>query len=113
MRLPLELACALVVLALAVPAVADHDTFYGTLTPEPPPGGTMTGGGTGWNGGEWIYYPSGWWNQWFYNDPPYIDNWKEVWWDIILEPAGGTGGAQRGGVALRLQWEDVQDYFKG
>jgi hypothetical protein len=34
---------------------------YGTL---------INGSGSGFNGGEWYYYPNtGWWNQWFYDHP--------------------------------------------
>ena len=35
------------------------------------PDGTFNwGGGSGYNNGEWYYYPdTGWWNQWFYDHP--------------------------------------------
>jgi len=47
----------------------------------------IDGGGSGWGGGQWIYYPdTGWWNQWFYNDPPDPSRWKEVTYDIVLQP---------------------------
>ena len=41
------------------------DNFYITIDPE----GTITGGGSGYNDGEWYVYPSGWINQWFYDHP--------------------------------------------
>ena len=41
-------------------------------------GGLVSGGGSGYNGGHWYQYPSGWWNQWFYDHPYDPDRWKEI-----------------------------------
>lgn len=52
------------------------------------------GDGTGYNGGSWYYYDNtGWWNQWFYDDPPDPTRYKEIYYDIIIglgDPLPGT-----------------------
>ncbi len=44
----------------------------------------IEGWGSGWNGGEWISYPSGWWNQWFYNAPLDTTRWKRITYGIVV-----------------------------
>ena len=71
----------------------------------------MEGGGTGWNDGQWIEYPDPpdggepWYNQWFYNDPPDPERWKEVYWDITVEPQDPTDP----GVEVAINWSTVGD----
>ena len=43
-----------------------EDTFYVTLDSY---GYFVCGGGSGFNGGYWYVYPSGWKNEWFYDHP--------------------------------------------
>ena len=46
----------------------------------------VLGGGSGWQGGYWFYYPdSGWWNQWFYDHPfdPERDKIVTIEFDLI------------------------------
>lgn len=38
----------------------------------------VAGGGSGYNGGTWYEYPSGWWNEWFYDHPFDPNRWKEI-----------------------------------
>jgi hypothetical protein len=46
----------------------------------------LGGGGSGWNSGDFIYYPNTyWWNQWFYDDPPDPDRWKKITYDIDID----------------------------
>lgn len=46
----------------------------------------MDGSGSGWDGGAWIYYPNtGWWNQWFYDDPPDPLRWKYIDYNILAD----------------------------
>ena len=96
-------------LATSVWAQPKQDDFWIELDPD----NTLRGGGgSGWNGGEWIFYPDApegdWWNQWFYDDPPDPTRWKEITYDIditgqgfitvainwstLLFPETGTGG---------------------
>lgn len=45
--------------------------------------GVIGGGGSGFNGGEWYYYPNtDWWNVWFYDHPFDPERWKEI--DIVF-----------------------------
>jgi len=45
----------------------------------------LGGGGSGWNGGQWIEYDqTDWWNQWFYDDPPDTDRRKHISYDITV-----------------------------
>ena len=55
-------------LLFAAPAFSQQsmDNFYVTVGE---PGNVLTGGGSGYNGGEWYIYPTMWINQWFYDHP--------------------------------------------
>jgi len=56
----------------------------------------VTGSGSGFNDGDgmmdvtgnatpWYYYPNtGWYNQWFYDDPPDPTRWKRITYDIYI-----------------------------
>lgn len=51
------------------------------------PGGMFAGGGgTGAYGQGWYFYPSGWWNIWFYDDPLKLNNQKLIHIDMIVNP---------------------------
>ncbi len=77
------MASFVLICALVAPAVAGPTTDNFTVTIQPD--GSVSGIGTGWNGGQWIEYPNtGWWNQWFYDDPPDATRWKEIHYDIDL-----------------------------
>ncbi|MFW6153901.1 MAG: PEP-CTERM sorting domain-containing protein [Planctomycetota bacterium] len=79
----LMLACAALAAMLVTPAVAEPkvDDFMGVIQTD----GTVTGSGTGWDGGRWVEYPNtGWWNQWFYDDPPDPMRWKRIFYQIEL-----------------------------
>jgi len=54
-------------LLFAVPAFSQQiqDNFYVTVGA----GNVLSGGGTGFGGGEWYVYPSMWINEWFYDHP--------------------------------------------
>lgn len=94
----LLLFSAVVILIFSITTVSaapTEDTFKATIY-----GPTnVTGSGSGWTeptGGEpWFYYPNtGWWNQWFYDDPPDETRWKKITYNIdILEGliVPGTG----------------------
>jgi hypothetical protein len=74
----------LMVVAVAVPAAwggtVKHDTYW----LEVGPGQTPHGGGSGFENGSWYQYPTGWINQWFYNDPFTWDwKWIKVEMDVI------------------------------
>ncbi|MHC4595055.1 MAG: hypothetical protein ACYS9C_11530 [Planctomycetota bacterium] len=63
----------------------------------------VDGSGTGFNDGHWYYYENtGWYNQWFYDDPPDPDRYKVITWDINMEaPSGATW------VAIALNWSTL------
>ena len=78
-----SLVCILLVAGLSSSALAlpKTDTFNGIIEMD----GSVTGGGSGWNGGQWVFYPNtGWSNQWFYDDPPDPTRWKRISYDIHL-----------------------------
>ena len=66
------------------------------------------GGGSGYSDGTglgadqaWYYYPNtGWYNQWFYDDPPDPTRWKEITYDISIE----TWHAHSNQVTIALNW---------
>jgi len=89
----LSVGLAVLVLALfavsASAGVIHDDIFNASVFPD----GEVTGGGSGWNDGEFVYYPeSGWYNEWFYNDPPSPLRWKWIDYDISVVPGDGLGG---------------------
>jgi len=60
------LVLALLLFAVSANSQPRQDAFWITVGP----GGNMLGGGgTGFGGGEWYLYPSGWINEWFYDHP--------------------------------------------
>lgn len=57
----------MVLMLLCGTVLAAHDTFFATVNTQ---GAVVQGGGSGYQGGQWFFYPeSGWWNQWFYDGP--------------------------------------------
>jgi len=81
-----SLVCAAAITVIVGAAAADPvlDDFAVQMDGQ---NGFIDGGGSGWNDGDWVYYPdTGWWNQWFYNDPPDPDRWKEVFYEIVIKP---------------------------
>jgi hypothetical protein len=54
-------------LLFAIPVASEQivDNFYVTVGA----GNVISGGGTGYAGGEWFVYPSMWINEWFYDHP--------------------------------------------
>jgi len=55
----------LVLMLLCGTVPAAQDTFFATVNTQ---GAVVQGGGSGYQGGQWFFYPeSGWWNQWFYD----------------------------------------------
>ncbi len=71
------------------------DTFYITFGPD----GPTDWGGSGYNGGEWYEYESGWWNTWFYNGP--LD---ETRWKVIVGWIAVTGLEPTNSVTVALNW---------
>jgi len=106
MKLLQKVLCLLLVAAFAAPSSAEakHDEFYAVFVGET----LYEGGGTGWNGGEWIWYPqTGWWNQWFYDGRPDPERWKKIDFRIRIEPAlPDVGTDQR--VALAINWSNLE-----
>ncbi|MBN1257325.1 MAG: PEP-CTERM sorting domain-containing protein [Planctomycetes bacterium] len=61
-----------------------YDTFNASFEQD---WNITSGGGTGYNGGEWFYYPqSELTTQWFYNGPFDPDRWKRVWGSVSIDP---------------------------
>ena len=81
--------------------VVRSDNFVADVLPD----GMVVGTGSGWNGGEFVYYPeSGWYNQWFYNDPPDPMRSKWITYDMIVTP-GLIGDV--GGVEIAINWSTM------
>ncbi|RLD51398.1 MAG: hypothetical protein DRJ05_18450, partial [Bacteroidetes bacterium] len=59
-----------------LPYLLREDDFWANVTPE---GIVVESGGSGYNDGEWYYYPNtDWWNIWFYDHPFDNDRTKEI-----------------------------------
>lgn len=94
------------------PAVGQDGWLEDTYTVQLDADGNVTSsGGTGYNGGEWYYYPlTGWANVWLDNKMyrPYW--WKEVEVRMLLQPVDPSKPA-RATVIFNLAtppWEDLQ-----
>ena len=82
----LLIICAVLILtfvsssAFAAPTIDDFFvTFVGNEVSE--------GGGSGFANGAWFYYPNtGWYNQWFYDDPPDRERQKVTGQPRLLGP---------------------------
>lgn len=84
----LALSLAIVLCGFSVPALAAFDTFFATVDQD----GIVQGGGTGFMGGTWFYYPAtNWWNQWFYNAPFDPTRWKIIDLEFVLTPVAPQG----------------------
>jgi hypothetical protein len=78
-------------------AQAINDTFDIVLGPS---GEVISGGGSGFNGGFWYVYPSGWINQWFYDHPFDPDRAKIIHIEFDIAPGGGGIGQ----VVVAVNW---------
>ena len=83
-----------------IPASAQQvdDNFFVTVGQD---GIVLEGGGSGFEGGTWYVYPSGWINEWFYDHPFDESRGKiihiEFDW-VALDPAGTTD------ITVALNW---------
>ena len=75
----LTVGCVLCMAALAI-AEVHNDAFSVAMDPT---GIVFPGAGdnTGYDNGTWFEYPSGWINQWYYDDPVVPGAWK--WIDVL------------------------------
>ncbi len=80
----LLVAFALAATAASASAQPRVDGFNIVLSPD---NQYVDGNGSGWGEGEWIYYDqTGWWNQWFHDDPPDPRRWKEISYEVRITP---------------------------
>ena len=64
-------------------------------------GGSGFDNDTGYEKTPWYYYENtDWYNQWFYDAPPDPTRWKEITWDILIQPVDTPAGI---GVAAVLE----------
>ena len=101
-------AVILVFLAVSASAGPTTDNFSVTLAND---NQFVTGSGSGYDDGNgmkdptgyptpWYYYDNtGWYNQWFYDDPPDPTRWKEITYDIAI-----TG---LGNVTIAINWSTL------
>ena len=87
----------------ATPAVAVVDTFNVQVTDSNLPGG-VTGDCTGYQG-TWYPYPSGWWNQWFYNEDWDWDRWKEIDITMTVQPLDPGSDSYAYVIVGNASWE--------
>ena len=72
-------------------AMAATDTFYIEMGPDNVP---VLGGGSGYAGGTWYYYPNTmWWNEWFYNAPFDPTRWKMIDVGFTISPTDANSWA--------------------
>ena len=102
-KLMLVCAAALFVVASVAQAAPTHDDFYVILDGL---NMVLVGGGSGYNGGMWYYYPSEWWNQWFYDDPLDPDRWKLITYDMIIVPGATSPNVGSLLVEVAINWSD-------
>lgn len=91
-------------LSTVASAAPKHDEFIIVLFEDNGIWPGSTPGGTGWNNGQWVPYPSGWWNQWFYNDPPDPTRWKEIDYSINVSADVGPGSE----LMIAINWSTME-----
>lgn len=99
MKKLLLFSVAIILVSMATPALAvpTVDNFYAMFAGD---NQIIAGAGTGYNNGQWYYYPNTfWWNQWFYDDPPDTDRWKEITYNIDVVGMGF--------VTLAINWSTM------
>jgi len=97
----------LVLMLLCGTVQAAQDTFFATLDAQ---GSVVQGGGSGFQGGHWFFYPaSGWWNQWFYNGPPDPAGRKTISISLNIQPLQPTAASR---LELAVNWSSEQ-WFTG
>jgi hypothetical protein len=65
-KIAILVALALMLFSIPVSSQPRLDTYFVTIGPG---GEFLGGGGSGYDGGMWYLYPSGWINEWFYDHP--------------------------------------------
>ena len=96
MRGTLMTACVLALVLAAGTAIAEPkvDDFFVQVGED---GHVIAGGGSGGSGyadGTWYEYPNTqWWNEWFYDDPPDPDRWKEISLMFTINPLDPSQGS--------------------
>jgi hypothetical protein len=118
--------CAVLMLlfgGLTAAALADVQTgnFWISFDPTLPAAGhpDFDDGWEGPDGQQWFYYPNAdnpeegpFWNQWWYDDPPTQERWKEIFYDLTIEPWVPTGVEQPDGyfdrVRIALNWSNME-----
>lgn len=87
----------LTLLLVVAPALAVEDTFSVTVNEF---GDVVGGGGSGYGGGEWYFYEeSGWYNQWFSNEPYEPEMYKVVDIYMVVQQIGESSFAD-----ITLNW---------
>lgn len=89
--------------AVTAEAVPTADDFKITMDGQ---NALVSGGGSGWNSGQWVSYPdTGWWNQWFYDGKPDPNRWKRIDYDFDIVPLAGALG---GDVTVVINYSTLQ-----
>ncbi|MHC4332949.1 MAG: DUF7901 domain-containing protein [Planctomycetota bacterium] len=66
-----------------IPAPKMTDSFWVRVGPD----GVAEGGGSGYNDGQWYYYPNtDWWNEWFYDHPYNPNRMKVIDVNFTIQP---------------------------
>jgi hypothetical protein len=65
------------------------------------------------SGQQWFLYPNGepvpFWNQWWYDDPPSKERWKEIFFDVTISTLDTIGLTDGDRVVIALNWSNM-DY---
>ena len=74
-------------------------------------GQVIGGSGSGYNAGEWYYYPdSNWWNEWFNNEPFILNNMKKIQVELLVQPLDPGLPAS---VEIAYNWSTVDWWAQG
>ncbi len=80
------------------PAQADTNSFMLMIAPD---GSFLDGYGSDAFGDGWYYYPSEWWNIWFYDHPYDPTRYKKIHIETIIQP---LDGGQPSWVEFAVNW---------
>lgn len=85
-------------------ANAAYDTFSAVVDESGAVISTGSYPNTGHEQGTWYEYPSGWWNEWFYNAPFDPTRWKIIDVGFTLTPSFQDGGQIPSWAVVTINW---------
>ncbi|MCA9230457.1 MAG: PEP-CTERM sorting domain-containing protein [Planctomycetales bacterium] len=101
---------------LAQSQIGNFHITFNPLLPDPTGNPEDDGWENPQTGERWFFYPNAgtpWWNQWWYDDPPDPNRYKEIFYNITIEswqvdPGDPNPPTEPDQVIVALNWSNMQ-----